>query len=274
MGVLLPVLAKAKYQARTLIGINNQRQIVLAVNCFAMNNDECYPESIATIGFGTSSWWWAEPTMMNASKPRFSQKHLSISAYLYSYIEDATVMFCPNAPRKYKYLQQAWDEGDGWDNPQCPGKPPDPAYGVYCFYWNYTGYLEDQPYPFRGPRGPATRGRGWSKLLVSDYFGFDHWRNEYRYGTDNTDAYGSCERFKAANVTPGRLTSSDFWSRMKSDSFNLSTIDVKLHAGYTDGHVGSYSASETIPMRVSSAADGSTTRYGVGSAGIFYLPKN
>lgn len=52
MGILLPALGKVRRQAKTLIGINNQRQIVLAINCFAMDNDESYPESVATMKFG------------------------------------------------------------------------------------------------------------------------------------------------------------------------------------------------------------------------------
>ena len=50
MGILLPVLGKARYQARTLIGISNQREIVSGVSLFASDNNEQYPESVATIG--------------------------------------------------------------------------------------------------------------------------------------------------------------------------------------------------------------------------------
>jgi len=56
--------------------------------------------------------------MLTACYPRTSLVHRSISAYLRSYIKDATVMFSPSAPRQYDYLQEAWDAGDDWDNPE------------------------------------------------------------------------------------------------------------------------------------------------------------
>ena len=40
----------------------------------------------------------------------------------------------------YKHLQQSWDAGDDWDHPETSPRP-DPVFGTYCFYWNYTGYL-------------------------------------------------------------------------------------------------------------------------------------
>jgi hypothetical protein len=197
-----------------------------------------------------------------------------MSAYLRSYIADASVMFCPSAPKEYEYLQEAWDAGDDWSNPDTPPPPlPDSVYGTYCFYWNYIGYLGEGIPPFRGPREPSN-WRGQSKLLVSDYFGFDHWRNKNAYGEGNTEAYGSCDKFGRAGVTPGTEVSSAFWSRLESDGdLTLYTIKVKLHAGYTDGHVGRYLPSGVVPMRVSIEPDGTATYTGEGSSGIFYLPR-
>jgi prepilin-type N-terminal cleavage/methylation domain-containing protein len=274
MGILLPALGEVKQRMKTVIGMNNQKQIVLAVNCFAADNGESYPESVATLKFGALKWWWEEPTMITSTKPRPSQKHRSMSAYLHSYIENASILFSPGAPGKHEYLQQAWDAGDDWSNPDMPPPPQlDPVYGTYCFYWNYVGYLGDGQAPFRGPRDSLS-GRGQSKLLVSDYFGRGHWRNKNAYGMGNTDAYGSSEKFDGTGITPGCITSSAFWSRLASDgNISLDTIKVKLNAGYTDGHVESYSPQEVVEMRVSTEPDGSSTHTGGGSSGIFYLPK-
>ncbi len=274
IAILIPVLGKVKLAARKLICTKNQRQIVLAVNGFAMDNHESYPESVATMKFGTLKWWWEEPTTITALNPRFSQKHRSMSAYLRSYIEDTRILSSPGTPGKYQHLQQAWEAGDDWDNPETPCENLDPVYGTYCFYWNYVGYLADEQAPFRGPRGPSS-GRGYSKLLVSDYFGCDHWRNKNAYGEGITNAYGSSEKFNGAGVTPGTEVSSAFWSRLKSDGeISLDTIKVELHAGYTDGHVESYSPQEVVEMRVSNKPDGSTKYDGEFSSGIFYLPGN
>jgi len=194
-----------------------------------------------------------------------------IGEYLHSYIEDASIMFCPNAPKKYKYLQEAWDAGDAWNNPHTL-LPEDAMNGTYCFYWNYTGLLDGRL--FKGPRN-LLGGRGQSELLVSDYFGFANWRNEMCYGGDYY-AYGSCERFEGANVTPGEpeySAGSAYWSRLQSDSFNLNTIEIKLQAGYADGHVGSYTASEVATMKV--IRDRFTNEpyeYDEHGPGYFYVP--
>ncbi|MCF7955469.1 MAG: prepilin-type N-terminal cleavage/methylation domain-containing protein [Phycisphaerae bacterium] len=272
MGVLLPALGKVKRQAKSLKGMSNQRQIVLAVNSYAVDNDGRYPESTATMTeSGNSTWHWQEPTMMTACYRRPSLEHRSMSEYLNGYIEDASIMFSPSAPKKNKYLQAAWDAGDDWDNPDT-SYPTDPLCGTYCFYWNYIGFLGTNQSPFRGPRKSAG-SRGESKLLVSDYFGFGHWRNKPEYGTVN--AFGSSERFNGSSVTPGTEASSAFWSRPEpAGNLNLNALDLKLHAGYTDGHVGSYSPSEVFPMKVSFTPDGCVpypSSY-LTNPGIFYLP--
>jgi len=262
MGILLPAIGKVKQQAQALIGTNNQHQIVRGVNLFATDNDDQYPESIATIGFG-DHWNWQEPTMLTGYLKRSPKLYRSMSMYLHRYIEDASIMFCPNAPRKHKYLQQAWDTGEKWDNPDSP-IVKSPLAGTYCFYWNYVALLGERRGFFRGPSS-LSDGYGHSKLLLSCYFGYDHWRSR--------NVYSSCEKYRGAGLTGETWFSSAYWSGLNSNT-SLDTLNLKLQAGYTDGHVGSYSPSEVIPMEVI------MNRYtaepypsGVGP-GIFYLPRN
>ncbi len=259
--IMVPSLDKVRRQARAMLGASNQREIVNGVNLFAADNDQQYPQSIATLG--TDFWNWAEPMMLTALRARSPRVCRSASAYLRPYIPDATTMYCPCAPQRYEYLQDVWDAGEDWDNPRTP-QVPDPASGTYCLYWNYTGYLENRRYLFKGPRNAAV-GRGQSSLLVSDYFGYDHHRNP--------DAYGSCERFLGASVTEGSVLSSAYWTdygRARS-----SAPDVKLRAGYADGHVETYSGSDTVIMKVIRVpATGKPYPAGYGSPGEFYLPRN
>lgn len=261
MGILLPALDKVKRQARALISTSNQRGIVDGINLFAMDNDERYPESVATLGVNPT-WNWAEPMMLTALQPRNSRFHRSISAYLRPYFEDAGTMFCPNAPRKYKYLQDVWNAGDEWDNPETP-MVEDQVYGTYCFYWNYTGYLEERDYLFRGPRNSAT-SRWCSKLLVSDYLGYNHWRSQ--------GAFSSCEKFTASSITDGTVLSSAYWSGEVTDEPN--TPEIKLRAGYTDGHVETYMSSDTLTMRAIIDPETSEPYPDAIEPGRFYLPTN
>lgn len=259
--ILLGVLVKVRRQANRLRGMSNQRETVSAANFYAMDHDERYPESVATSGFG-GRWHWEEPTALTGYNIRAPGLHRAVSEYLGSYIKDASIMFCPNAPRRYKYLQEAWDAGDAWDNPDTGGMA-DPVFGTYCLYWNYKGYIGAEREPFRGPWGPASRGR-YSKLLVSDYLGYDTFRRR--------NAYFSCERFKRGDIAEETWFYSACWSvANRGDSGVPDGLGIKLHAGYTDGHVGGYTPSEAVPMWVSTTPDG-TTPDTVGP-GIFYLPR-
>jgi len=107
-GILSPAVQKAKRHANRLLARSNQRQIVQAVTVYAVGNDGRFPDSVATIG-EVGYWNWSEPTLITGHAARSPRLHRSMSAYLGAYINDVSIMACPNAPRKYKYLQQAWD---------------------------------------------------------------------------------------------------------------------------------------------------------------------
>lgn len=265
MAALLPALAKVRRQARSIVSVGNLRQITAAVDCFASDGDGRYPPSVATIGLG-DDWNWQEPTMLTGYLKRTPSAHRAMSSYLRAYIEDASVMFCPNAPLRYKYLQRAWHAGEDWDNPDTEAKP-DALSGVYCFYWNYVGYLGERRGLFRGPSGPA-RGYQKSRIVATDYFGYDHWRS--------LNAYGSCEKFRDADVTEGTGISSAYWSRPRGSPGappDWSRLRVKLHAGYVDGHVEAYFPSDTVPMAViCDRQQNEPYPRGMGP-GMFYLPR-
>jgi len=272
MGVLLPALGKVRRRARVMLGMSNQREIGNGVTLCALDNDSLYPPSVATIG-ATDNWNWSDPRKMTALYRTNLGPHRAMSEYLRDYVKDASVVFCPSGPKKYKYLQEAWDAGDNWNNPDT-WLLADAMNGTYCFYWNYTGLLEGRL--FKGP-GNLAGGRGQSKVLVSDYLGFAHWQNEKCYG-GNYYAYGSCEHFKGANVTPGEPqypAGSAYWSGLKSDSFDLDAFDAKLHACYADGHVESFAAAETATMKViKNRFTNEPYEYDEHGPGYFYVPIN
>lgn len=278
VAIMMPVSRRAMQKANALQCMDNQHKIVVAVSSFAADNGGRYPESVATIGLLGENWNWQEPTMLTAYRPRSPDLYRSMSAYLREYIEDTSIISCPAAPGKYKFLQQAWDAANDWDNPDTP-TPQDPLMGTYCFYWNYIGFLEGRAVPFKGPQGTAY-GQGQSELLVSDYFGFGHWRNKLAYG--DYKAFGCSERFKDASVTPGTEVSSAFWSYRPDDvnpdyrrrSATMRSLNIELHASYTDGHVESYSPAQTIIMKVSQTADGTVPYPDDLGPGDFYLPEN
>jgi len=258
MSILGPVVAKIRSGARAVAGMNNQRQIINAVNLFAIDHDDEYPESVATLG-REPGWNWGEPLRMIGFRSRSPRTHRSMSAYLRAYLADAGTLYCPSAPKKYKYLDEAWAAGDDWDNPDTP-MSEDAASGTYSFYWNYTGYLDEKRYLFEGPRGPAWGG---SKLLVSCYFGYGRQRTR--------DSYASCQRFPGADITEGSLLSCALWSSKGGGRTSMPA--VKLYAGYMDGRVESFSSTEASTMRAIKLRPAVPYPDGIGP-GDFYLPRN
>jgi len=261
MSILVPALGKARRQARQMLGISNQRGIVRAASLYSTDSDGFYPESVATVG-PEGYWNWQEPMKLVGYSTRSPRIHRSMSAYLRTYIEKGRSIYCPSAPRQFKYLEETWAAGDAWDNPETPMRT-DPLSGTYCLYWNYTGYLEGKDYLFQGPRTSAG-GDGRSTLLVSDYFGYDYY--------ESPNAYGSCERFDGASAVKETTLISPYWSE-KASSRSSKPL-VRLSAGFVDGHVESYSSADTAAMRVIwKPAIGEPYPDGVGP-GEFYIPQS
>ena len=260
MGILVPALGKMRRQARSLLGAVDQNQIVKALLCYATENDDYFPESVATVGTG-AYWNWSEPTTITGITNRTLNFSRSMSAYLAEYISDASVAACRNAPREHEYLQDAWDAGDEWENPVVSIAP---LTSTYCFYWNYTGFLGPGE-QFEGPSTTAGR-TGESSLLISCYFGFDHHRSR--------ELYSSCEKFVNADITEETPFASAYYWSGPTAGVDLSALRIKLHAGYTDGHVGSYPASDVVPMEVIvDRSTGAPYEPGLGP-GVFFLPED
>ena len=261
MGILLPALNGVKRQAAALTGMRNQREVATSVNLFAADNGDLYPPSVATLGV-QSDWHWYDPTVLIGKEKRSPQMHRAMSAYLHPYISDAKTVFCPSAPKQYQYLQESWDAGDAWDNPDNE-LHLDPVDGTYCFFWNYIGYLGGPRPLFQGPRGPASGGLT-SQLLITDYFGYGHWRTP--------GSFASCEKLPGGDILPEQWLESAWW-RATGDPD--ATPQVKLRAAYTDGHVQTYYPNEVSALRVSMRPDGVPPfPDGSGSRGIFFIPRN
>lgn len=269
--ILSPAVQKAKRSARAILSANNQRETIRGVSCYAFDQDERLPESVATLGTGLR-WSWREPTVLTGFQKRSPTINRSVSQYLKDYIDTASTMFCPSAPSRYEFAKEAWAAGDAWDNP-CPDTGiEDPLFGNYCLYWNYVGYLEEKNRPFIGPRSLAPR-KSESSLLISDYFGCGHWRNELTYGTRN--AYGSCEKMTNADITAGTSVACDFWSLLNPDNqVPLDAVNLTFNAGYIDGHVEKCSPRDVTVMKVSMTPDGRVPYPDeIGPAGTIFIPR-
>ncbi len=203
---------------------------------------------------------------MKACQPRAAGYQCSMASYLRAYLPRAIVLSCPSSPAVYPYLQDFWRAGELWDNPNT-GFTDDSVLGSFCFYWNYVGHLPEQQRPFRGPQTDYGRA-GCSSLLTSDYFGFNHWRSP--------EAFGSCERLAHAEITAETHEAAAHWSHKPRGQPDRAGVQLKLQAGFVDGHVEAYRPAETIILEVAEDLDGTTPAFsGIGlGAGQFYIPAN
>jgi len=261
--ILTPALLSAKRKARNLIKTNNFKQITIAANLFAAENNGWYPASVATLGFA-GRWNWHDPRKITAAYTDSFEMHRSMSEYLGSFIDDPEILVCPNGPgQKSNFkenLDEAWEKGDQYGRDE-PGK--DMVVGTSSFYWNYVGRVAQTGGYFIGPRR-ATGKWNESKLLVSDYLGDDNWRSP--------DAYASCDKFKGSSKKiPTSDSTAGFW-------FGENFPEIELCGGYIDGHVESYSSLDTVGLKViidraTGETYSSTDEADLKGPGIFFIPK-
>lgn len=262
VGISLPALNGARQAARRVVSKSNLRQIASVVSLYECDNGK-YPPTVAYMELGGPRTWLEPTTLINYefTGPR------SISHYLRPYIENASVMYCPCAPRDYSYMQDAWDAGDNWDNPDT-ARIQDPLFGTYSFWWNYKGYLSEKRRIFEGPDKSDCSGRK-SELVASCFFGTTpNPYNQLDYGD-----YISCERFKKAGRTPQYSVSSQLWNRMDSSGITREEIRIKLNAAYTDGHVEQFNAAKTTTLKISMRPNGGPYYFPDYIRGDVYLPE-
>ena len=260
LSISIPVYSKVRYTARTMINKANQRSISTSVTMYGGDNRDSCPDSIATVGYG-DNWNWTEPTKLIGNNLDGPVRHRAISEYLGEYISEAKTMYCSNSPRPpYPYLDEAWSAGDEWDNPETIIEY-DPLGGTFCYYWNYVGYDVDKERPFYGPRN-LTGNRKYSKVLASDYMGFDHWRSP--------GAYGSCEKFESASLVPETWLLSSYWASSETET----NPEIMLNATCIDGSVKPYKSTETLQMKVSLSQDGTVPYLDGLGPGIYFVPSS
>jgi prepilin-type N-terminal cleavage/methylation domain-containing protein len=245
LSILAPALGRARRQVHRIRSQNNMSQIVRVVHAYAMDNSDRFPVSVASNGL-ESDLTWSEPTKLVALDDLGPRIHRSVSGYLKEYVEDAKVMSCPSAPQPFKQLEKAWAAGDKWDNRE-NGKSLDPLLGTYGMFWNYRGYLPDRKGAFIGPESDTGGGRQGSlmicDMLVTNYHRLDDW-----------SYFGSCEPLPNSTITNPTPLCGSYWNRQA----DMEQIVNRFSAGFLDGHVSSYTISDTVPMQVSNRRDGST----------------
>ena len=227
--LILPAIQKAKDSAKLSVCSNNQRQLAIGVNAYAVDHDGRFPPAIGDTG-GSSFRW---PNLLNNNASRgegFYGKGLDTGAvgyYLLHYLPEVRSFMCPLGPADPAEYQAAYRTylDDQYNS----------VMTSYNLYWG--GYIMPD-INFEGPKKQESE----IKLLGSDTLNFgpsndgrSHWYSSHR---QNKKSY--------------RTTGTDGWNNLIGvlwfiDNTMLDTPSgMRLNAVYTDCHIERYVSDETI----------------------------
>jgi prepilin-type N-terminal cleavage/methylation domain-containing protein len=130
--MLLPALQHAKNRAQQSIDLNNNKQILLAANMYAPDNNEYLPQ----VGWGTGDPCWAHganpPLGPATSIPQFTlilsnQQYFCKLGELYPYIKSFQIFLCPaDKPDSFYYQCNIFFTSYVWNGAVCGyGRPGD-----------------------------------------------------------------------------------------------------------------------------------------------------
>lgn len=223
LAIITPALNKVKQTAKLTICGNNQRQLTLGVNAYAIENDDKYPYAVSTKNTGDYSW----PNMLNYSNSGTRVAEKCVGYYLSDYLPEVGVFMCPIAPQKTKNLyQQAYFD---YMN--------DPYNSVFSSYNMYWGGYTMADIDFVGP----VKQTSDNKLLVSDVLSF---------GPDGAGGEGRWYSSHGSREFKSRSTE-DLWGNLMSAMYFVDLPmdeppgDVAMNYALTDGSVDRYSIEET-----------------------------
>ena len=221
LSIIMPALSKVKETAKLVVCASNQKQLILGVSAYAVDNDEMFPTSVA---FNPISKRWNFPNLLNVLNIR----ERAVGYYLGDYLPEVGVFMCPNAPQKSKSIyQKAYYDYENVTEYSS-------IFSSYNMYWG--GYTMSD-IDFVGPVKQTSK----NKLLVSDVLSF---------GPDGLNGLGRWysshgsreEKSKVAEDKWGNLMSALYFVDLPIDQ---PPGDVAMNRGLADGSVDRYTTDET-----------------------------
>ncbi len=107
--ISVPVFRGARRQGRRLVNIRNQREIVRAVNLFACEHDNIFPDSVG-VAITTSGFRWQDPRKVKTTRPLPNMAHSSVAGYLTGYVDKPDTL--THFDREHPYIIAMYDLKD------------------------------------------------------------------------------------------------------------------------------------------------------------------
>jgi len=255
MGILMPALRKAREVARMIACGGNQKQVILALATYAQDNDSKLPPSSADNGGGwhrpndlnwAQQYWSARRPLTDAEMESVKNRYHYVGRYLGDILKDGKVFNCPLSGIK---------DDDRWP----PHGDAAGTYGefyrsgryaflpcTYALLWNFEGYnppASGGPKPFDAPSTMADK----NTLVIQDTLMYLESNPEVSWYPNPADAYYS---YYSCHPFTGALRAGPYYGLKTTFSTTLpaNMTNLKLNAGYLDGHVEKFSATDSIYM--------------------------
>jgi prepilin-type N-terminal cleavage/methylation domain-containing protein/prepilin-type processing-associated H-X9-DG protein len=255
MGVLMPALRKAREAARMISCASNQRQVIMALAAYAQNNESRLPPSSADNNGGwhrpndlnwIQQYWSVRRRLTDAEMESVKDRYHYVGRYLGDILKDGKVFNCPLSGIRDDDVwpphgTAAGTYGEFYRSGRYPFLPC-----TYALLWNFEGYnppARGGPKPFDAPSIMADR----NTLVIQDTLMYLESNPEVCWYPNPADAhysYYSCHPFSGApRAGPYYGLKTTF-----SDVLPRNMNNLKLNAGYLDGHVEKFSATDAIYM--------------------------
>ena len=263
LSIITPALSAAKSQAKLMVCMSNQKQIVLAMQTYQVANGD-YPHHVAAVRIDPKGkgQWWDSPEMMAQNLASNGGSGVVdggyISEILGSYIDSPDVWFCPHSPIRSntqltgkdgidRSCEQVFRDADRVNYPFVRWS--------YAAFWKYGGFASSRDTGSTNSNEPAFYGPGLrndpsvlkpgsqGKLMLSDVFkggkGASLWVSNHPF---EESAKGDVYHWKALKNTDYFDIDQNLVGTIVADEVGK----LKLNAAYEDGHVERYTATEGI----------------------------
>ena len=256
MAILMPVLRKAREVARMVSCSSNQRQVILGLLTYSHDNDHKLPPSPGRDGNSwhrpndlnfTYRFWSKRAPLTDAEMESVKDVYHYAGRYLGTVLQNSEVFNCPVSKIR---------DSAAWP-------PYDAAAGTYGEFYR-TGRYATLPctysllYSFDGfnnasagakPFDAPNRTFDKNTLVIQDTLMYLSGNPELAWlpnPTDGQHSFHSCHSF------PSAFHAKPYFS-LKRPGADLSVLPkemngLKLNAGYLDGHVEKFNATETVHL--------------------------
>ncbi len=250
MAILLPALQKAKEQAKMVSCGSNMRQLVFGLVTYAEDNDSRLPPHPSTVQVPTSyhrpfelNW-----NLNNVGMVQDVQRdgyHFA-GRYLSTYLQDVGAFNCTLAAIKSDTPWPPASSGrsaEGTYGQFYKGGEFAPVHSTYMLLWSYQGYNHDKSAHVDRSQGHfegANRLDARTKLVVQD---------SLFYLTTNTNLLWPSPQQTWCSSHPSKEGERAHPYYVYKDATMQNLPRLRLNAGYLDGRVESFQASEMMGVK-------------------------